>query len=59
MGRQRNVRNDDKQSARRTKALREIMAVAKNRENSSGVMELSGAHVIDLERALSFVSFKR
>lgn len=28
-------------------------------ENSSGVMELSGAHIIDLERALSFVSFKR
>lgn len=28
------------------------------RENSSGVMELSQAHIIDLMHAVSFVSFK-
>lgn len=28
------------------------------RENSSGVMELSGAHIIDLMHAVSFASFK-
>lgn len=27
-------------------------------ENSSGVMELSQAHIIDLMHAISFVSFK-
>lgn len=30
----------------------------KERENSSGVMELSQAHIIDLMHAVSFISFK-
>ena len=39
-------------------ALREIMAKAKNGKNNAGIMELSGAHIIDLMHAVSFASFK-
>lgn len=39
-------------------ALREIIAKAKKGKTQLGVMELSGAHIIDLMHAVSFASFK-